>query len=84
MQLQTEPTTLVSRICGADGVWTSGELPTCVPVQVTHRLLGLRRFCEGALPNLLCLQCDLPDNPINGKALYTATAYKSVVSYECK
>ena len=29
-------------------------------------------------------QCDIPDNPINGKALYTATAYKSVVSYECK
>merc|ERR1719192_2077422 len=50
-----------TRICGADGVWTSGELPTCVPVQ-----------------------CDIPDNPINGKALYTATAYKSVVSYECK
>ena len=33
---------------------------------------------------IIVVQCDIPDNPINGKALYTATAYKSVVSYECK
>ena len=49
-----------TRICQSDGTWTSGELPTCIPVQ-----------------------CDIPHNPNNGKAIYTAVSYKSVVKYEC-
>ena len=49
-----------TRICQSDGTWTSGELPTCIPVQ-----------------------CDIPRNPKNGKAIYTAVSYKSVVKYEC-
>ena len=49
-----------TRICQADGTWSSGELPTCIPVQ-----------------------CDIPHNPNNGKAIYTAVSYKSVVKYEC-
>ena len=32
------------------------------------------------LPSCIPVQCDVPANPINGKAIYTAVAYKSVVS----
>ena len=28
-------------------------------------------------------QCPIPDSPVNGKAMFTAVAYKSVVSYKC-
>ncbi|KAK2575996.1 hypothetical protein KPH14_007355 [Odynerus spinipes] len=30
------------------------------------------------------VQCPKPDNPENGKAVYTSYAYNSIVSYECK
>jgi hypothetical protein len=30
------------------------------------------------------VQCPLPDNPRNGKAIYTSVSYNSVVSYECQ
>lgn len=30
------------------------------------------------------VKCDLPENPVNGKAIYTSIAYNAVVSYECK
>lgn len=30
------------------------------------------------------VQCPKPENPINGKAVYTSYAYNSIVSYECK
>lgn len=30
------------------------------------------------------VQCPKPDNPANGKAVYTSYAYNSIVSYECK
>ena len=30
------------------------------------------------------VQCGLPESPENGKAHYTALAYKSVVTYTCK
>ena len=34
--------------------------------------------------NTFPVQCPIPDSPVNGKAMFTAVAYKSVVSYECK
>lgn len=30
------------------------------------------------------VQCPTPDNPKNGKAIYTSVSYNSVVSYECR
>ena len=33
---------------------------------------------------LLVHQCTVPDSPHNGKAHFTAVAYKSVVTYKCK
>jgi len=36
------------------------------------------------LPTCIPVQCGVPPNPVNGKAIFTAIAYKSVVSYECK
>ncbi|KAL7300726.1 hypothetical protein TKK_0006705 [Trichogramma kaykai] len=30
------------------------------------------------------VECEPPENPVNGKAIYTSIAYNSVVSYECK
>jgi hypothetical protein len=30
------------------------------------------------------VQCPPPENPNNGKAIYTSCSYNSVVSYECK
>uniref|UniRef100_A0A182QAR0 Sushi domain-containing protein n=1 Tax=Anopheles farauti TaxID=69004 RepID=A0A182QAR0_9DIPT len=30
------------------------------------------------------VQCPSPENPRNGKAIYTSTSYNSVVSYECR
>ncbi|CAB3368986.1 Hypothetical predicted protein [Cloeon dipterum] len=36
------------------------------------------------VPNCVPVQCPTPENPSNGKAIYTSCAYNSVVSYECK
>ncbi|CAL7950374.1 unnamed protein product [Xylocopa violacea] len=30
------------------------------------------------------VECPKPENPVNGKAVYTSYAYNSIVSYECK
>lgn len=30
------------------------------------------------------VQCPAPENPKNGKAIYTTFSYNSVVSYECR
>lgn len=35
------------------------------------------------MPTCVPVQCPIPNSPKNGKALYTAVAYKSVVNYEC-
>lgn len=61
----------------------------CVP---GFELVGKdTRYCQGdgtwtpsELPTCVPVQCAIPDSPVNGKAMFTAVAYKSVVSYECK
>ena len=61
----------------------------CVP---GFELVGKdTRYCQSdgtwtpsELPTCVPVQCKIPDSPINGKALYTAVAYKSVVKYQCK
>lgn len=35
-------------------------------------------------PVVTSVQCPSPENPRNGKAIYTSTSYNSVVSYECR
>lgn len=30
------------------------------------------------------VQCQVPENPKNGKAIYTSVSYNSIVSYECR
>merc|ERR1719204_1056990 len=52
---------------------------------------GATKICQAdgtwtqtELPTCIPVQSDVPANPVNGKAIYTAVAYKSVVSYECK
>lgn len=35
-------------------------------------------------PVVTSVQCPTPDNPKNGKAIFTSTSYNSVVSYECR
>ena len=41
-------------------------------------------FNYSELPTCVPVQCGLPESPENGKAHYTALAYKSVVTYTCK
>ena len=61
----------------------------CVP---GFELVGKdTRYCQSdgtwtpsELPTCVPVQCKIPDSPVNGKALYTAVAYKSVVTYKCK
>ena len=67
-------------------------------VQITYQcvpgfeLVGKdTRYCQSdgtwtpsELPTCVPVQCPIPDSPVNGKAMFTAVAYKSVVSYECK
>jgi len=33
---------------------------------------------------VLAVQCSIPENPGNGKAVYTSLSFNSVVIYECK
>ena len=48
------------------------------------------RICQpdgtwtAALPVCDPVQCGLPENPVNGKALFSSVGYESSVSYECK
>ncbi|XP_059474921.1 sushi, von Willebrand factor type A, EGF and pentraxin domain-containing protein 1-like isoform X2 [Neocloeon triangulifer] len=58
------------RVCQNDGSWYPKEVPMCV-----------RTPCFSCSP---AVQCPTPENPTNGKAIYTSCAYNSVVSYECK
>ena len=61
----------------------------CVP---GFELVGKdTRYCQSdgtwtpsELPTCVPVQCGLPESPENGKAHYTALAYKSVVTYTCK
>ena len=61
----------------------------CVP---GFELVGKdTRYCQSdgtwtpsELPTCVPVQCGLPESPSNGKAHYTALAYKSVVTYTCK
>src|SRR2546422_2177264 len=32
----------------------------------------------------LAVQCNIPEDPINGRALYTSVVYNSQVKYECR
>jgi len=41
-------------------------------------------WTQSELPTCIPVQCDIPPNPTNGKAIFTAVSFKSVVSYECK
>ncbi len=34
--------------------------------------------------NIQAVQCPIPEDPINGRAVYTSVSYDSVVKYECK
>ncbi|XP_018896895.2 sushi, von Willebrand factor type A, EGF and pentraxin domain-containing protein 1 isoform X2 [Bemisia tabaci] len=36
------------------------------------------------LPTCVPVQCPEPENPVNGKAIFTSTSYNSIVSYECR
>ena len=61
----------------------------CVP---GFELVGKdTRYCQkdgtwtpSELPTCVPVQCSVPDKPHNGKAIFTAVAYKSVVTYKCK
>ena len=74
-----------TRICQADGTWTRGDLPTCIPVQcdIPHNPVNgeYKQMNTSSLeldnPYLVCVR------GVAGKAQYTAVSYKSVVSYEC-
>jgi hypothetical protein len=32
---------------------------------------------------LVAIQCDRPENPLNGRAVYDSVSYNSLISYEC-
>uniref|UniRef100_A0A8W7PH35 Uncharacterized protein n=1 Tax=Anopheles coluzzii TaxID=1518534 RepID=A0A8W7PH35_ANOCL len=60
-----------------------------------YELVGrAERYCQAdgswtpkELPTCVLVtsvQCPSPENPRNGKAIYTSTSYNSVVSYECR
>ncbi|XP_065566642.1 sushi, von Willebrand factor type A, EGF and pentraxin domain-containing protein 1-like isoform X3 [Artemia franciscana] len=49
------------------------------------------RYCQAdgswtptELPSCIPVQCPMPGSPENGRAIFTAVSYNSVVSYECK
>ena len=66
-----------TRICQADGTWTQVTLYTL------HCLLTSD---NGVVfqANLDCIpvRCNLPENPLNGKALFSSTDFGAVVNYE--
>jgi hypothetical protein len=33
---------------------------------------------------LEAVQCSIPEDPVNGRALYTSVSYDSIVRYECR
>ena len=35
------------------------------------------------VPFLSAIQCELPRNPQNGRAVYASVSYNSLISYEC-
>ncbi|XP_038108340.1 uncharacterized protein LOC6031316 isoform X1 [Culex quinquefasciatus] len=80
--------------------WHSGESYTFGGKVTYHcgegyELVGKsERYCQAdgswtpkELPTCVLVtsvQCPSPENPRNGKAIYTSTSYNSVVSYECR
>ncbi|XP_039298453.1 sushi, von Willebrand factor type A, EGF and pentraxin domain-containing protein 1 isoform X2 [Nilaparvata lugens] len=77
--------------------WHAGECYT-YGCRVTYHcadgfeLVGRNeRFCQAdgswtpkELPACVPVQCPQPDQPVNGRAIFTSCSYNSVVSYECK
>ncbi|XP_074603388.1 uncharacterized protein LOC141856926 [Brevipalpus obovatus] len=90
----------VPRSCGHPGSIPNGQLigdQYTFLASVTYKchegfvLLGsAERYCQshgewsGTLPQCVAIECDRPENPLNGKAIYTTTSYQSIVRYECR
>uniref|UniRef100_A0A6B0VGR4 Putative complement factor bb n=1 Tax=Ixodes ricinus TaxID=34613 RepID=A0A6B0VGR4_IXORI len=56
-----------------------------------YELFGrAHRYCQssgqwsGTLPECRPVQCDKPDDPLNGRAIYTELLFNSLVKYECR
>lgn len=68
------------RYCQADGSWSPRILPQCLR----------KDFIDPDDDNTLsfqytvtAIQCDRPQNPLNGRAIYDSVSYNSLISYEC-
>lgn len=56
-----------------------------------YELVGRQhRYCQAdgswsprILPECVPIQCEVPANPVNGRAVYSSVTYNSLISYEC-
>lgn len=72
------------RYCQADGSWSPRILPQCVRKWILV-------ICGLKLPTYIyffklffaAIQCEQPQNPLNGRAIYDSVSYNSLISYEC-
>ncbi len=67
------------RYCQADGSWSPRILPECA----RKSLLGMPHRNNLRCIVLAAIQCELPHNPLNGRAVYSSVSYNSLISYEC-
>lgn len=72
-----------TRYCQSDGTWTPRYQKICcvklntwrAPIHTTKTLKCLI-LNSSELPTCVPVQCTVPDSPHNGKAIFTAVAYK--------
>ncbi|XP_023215883.1 sushi, von Willebrand factor type A, EGF and pentraxin domain-containing protein 1-like isoform X3 [Centruroides sculpturatus] len=90
----------IPRSCGIPGEVENGrregDLFTFTSRVTYHCLDGYElvgranRYCQsngewsGVLPSCRPIECPIPANPPNGRALFTVVSYNSVVKYDCK
>ena len=72
------------RYCQADGSWSPRILPECVRKCSERKTPFLDRILViHFLIIIPAIQCEVPRNPLNGRAVYASVSYNSLISYEC-
>ena len=60
-------------------LYSFSKIDTCL--FYFHQYQYINNFIN--LPFFTAIQCKVPENPDNGRAVYASTSYNSLISYEC-
>ena len=70
------------RYCQADGSWSPRILPACKRKTAYNSDIVQQQDSKLKI-QISAIKCDVPRDPLNGRAVYSSVSYNSLISYEC-